>query len=149
MAPLAVGLTRSRMTQSRHPARVMGTAVLGSVCLQTGILDWTFPACDLRNHIFGEVFRPTPLGGNADYADVVKSCPDRRRIHCRMGCLVELDHDVLRRAFWQEESRPSHDIDIDTLLVRRPKLGHERRALARQQRERLRLLCDGSRNRST
>src|SRR6185295_12832496 len=48
-----------------------------------------------------------------------------------------------------EESRPSHDIDVDTVLVRRPKLGHERRALARQQRERLRLLCDGSRNRST
>src|SRR5258706_6137914 len=65
-----------------------------------------------------------------------------------MGCVVELGHNVLRRAFRQEESRPSHDIVVrDTLLVRGRKLRHQRRSLARQQREGLRLLCGGTRHR--
>src|SRR5260370_29709108 len=94
-----------------------------SVHLQTGSLDRTFPARDLLDHIFGKVFGPAPLRCNADYADGVKPRLDPRRVHCGMGCLVQLGHNVLRRAFRQEESRPSHDIVVrDTLLVRGRKL---------------------------
>src|SRR3954447_17721138 len=75
----------------------------GSIDLQPARFDRAFPARHFVGDEFGKVFRRSAVGRDTGYTDLQHPAFDHRVFHRRMGDVVELVDDRLRRTLRQED----------------------------------------------
>ena len=109
-----------------------------SLSLDVCRFDQSGPFVDLALDEFLEIFGRPALGRNQNGAELLQSLLGRTSAHRNDSGILELLHDRCGRALGQDKGKPGAGVEISkALLVRGRQIRKDRRAVFRQNRDRL------------